>query len=410
MGKCKITRATAVRFRADWMRLPEGATRAGAFLKAAADETAVPPDEKIKDEPAVGFCSPQFDGDRALERNNCEIAADVVRVSATQAARKVAASALRARVGELARAWKREHLGVPPCRRDLLAIKAEAKRTLTRAAPVAFSRADAYLALGEGVGLVEAAPGSGAFDRFADLFAKAAKTGVAAVTAEALCPKEFGDEPSEPLHAGGQAEAFSSPARAGREFLSWLLIECADGPKPFRVPDGDGGETSVLMRPCAPVKLADGSSRSAFEIPMGQSIYTPELGEALLSGKLVTEMRVEIADTGRGQSWLGSLDGDLSFSGLELPPIDEKDRAFQVDRMRSAARALEIVATVFAAWVRGVRMRRERWAGFCARCRTVLLEAIGDEEKMRRAAAKWHGSEGDVNAIFADGEDRTCES
>jgi len=408
MGKCKITRATAVRFRPDWMRLPDAGTVSGAFLKAAADETAVPPDEKIKDEPAVGFCSPQFDGDRALERNNCEIAADVVRVSATQAARKVAASALRARVGELARAWKREHLGVPPCKRDLLAIKAEAKRTLTRAAPVAFSRADAYLALGEGVGLVEAAPGSGAFDRFADLFAKAAKTGVAAVTAEGLCPKELESEPSEPLHPGGQSEAFSSPSRAGREFLTWLLVECADGPKPFRVPDDEDGTLlrRVTVRPCAPVKLLDGGNgaKSSFEIPLGESVHTPELGEALLSGKLVTEMRVEIADTASGESWLGTLDESLSFAGLELPPLDERDSSYQADRMRSAGRALGIVATVFAAWVRGVRMNRERWAGFAARCRTVLLDAIGDAEKLRRAVAKWHGSKGDVDAIFAEGE------
>lgn len=405
MGKCKIARATAVRFRADWMRLPEGATRADAFLKAAADAAAVPPDEKIKDEPAVGFCSPQFDGDRTLDRNTCEVAPETVRVSATQAARKVAASALRARVGELARAWKREHLGVPPCKRDLLAIKAEAKRALTRAAPVAYSRTDAWLALAEGVGLVEAAPGSGAFDRFADLFALATKTGVAAVTAEALCPKEFGDEPSEPLHPGGQAEAFSSPARAGREFLSWLLVECADGPKTFRVPDDEDGTLSrVTVRPCAPVKLLDGGNgaKSSFEIPLGESVHTPELGEALLSGKLVTEMRVEIADTAGGKSWFGTLDESLSLAGLELPPLDERDSSYQADRMRSAGRALGIVATVFAAWVRGVRMNRERWAGFAARCRTVLLDAIGDAEKLARAVAKWHGSKGDVDAIFAE--------
>lgn len=410
MASNRIGRATALKF--NEAEIPrEGGRRAAGFIKRAREVAFVVPDEQIKTEPATGFCSPDFDGDRELLPTSCAVGSDIIHLRATQAERKVASSALRAKVGEEVRAQEAAY-----CRgllaRERKEIKRELEKRMKEKAPVAYSAVDLFASLAEGVAIVDAAPGSSKMDLLAGLFlAVAPGSGLTAVTAGTLTPPEYAHEPREPFHPQGQPEMFSDPSRAGAEFLTWLLVFCADGPRRFTVPDdGYFPECGMLVRPRRTAKLASSSTdeKSTFDFPEGGSVYTPELGEALLSGKLVEELGVEIAEETGGRTWKCTVDSSLSLSALECPaPADPEDG--WLDTMRLAGRALGIVAFLFRAWMRGLRMDRERWAGFCAACRQTYLDAIGDADKLKRVLAKSDAISSDLDAIFASDEKNASE-
>ena len=381
----KLPRATLLRFD------PEAAGRETLdALFMSAQNLSLDPEEKIGVAKAVGLTSPRFEGDREITPHTCRIEAGFLRFRVTTAARKVSASALRAEVGRRALAIEKEHHGVPPCRRDVARIKYEVRAELARKAPVVYSHIDLFVDLRSGTGITDAAPGSAGMEKVREFLGKIIRTDVQPVNPTLLCPKEYGDEPCEPFHPGGQSEAFSRPHNAGLEFLTWIVVRGSDGPVQF-------GE--ITISPETPCLLVLEPVRCKLEGFHG--LYGTELREALLSGKTVRSVGIRATDA-EGEEWSAILDSELSLSSLSLPPVDadRNEKRHRLEVMTKAVAALSIVRGAFQGWLRDIRMDRKKWATFTAACRTVHIEHIGHAKEVERIKAKIARSDADNKTVI----------
>lgn len=344
-------------------------------------------DAKTETQKIDGFTSPRFDGDRRIDDEACAYGHGIVRLNATEADRKIPASSLRAKVGEEVEAVKRERGVRNIARKEVAEIKESIRKRLRGKAPVSYAVADIYIDTENGEGLTTAAPETKAMDRVETLLARSTATSFWAVTSR-MVPRAYKDSPREPLDRLGQSAMFSDPRDAGTEFLTWLVIE-SEKEQPVK------SEVGTTFRPNTPCVLTSGIR---IKIDSGE-LYCPELREAMLSGKMVSSVRLVVK---RGDDvWSGILHENLSVTQLEVPPVDKYDDPKSIYRkqMRDALDYLDFIHDLFKFWIDNIRTDKKKWERFAAACRLTKIAAIGSKQNVEQAAAQFERTSQDVDKL-----------